>query len=323
MDARTERIALYVVVLVLAVAVGWLAFTVRSAEGPVGECVSCGEDLKPRFDALDTAIAGLGKAVAEAVDHGLAGFKQGVTDSVASRVAAFISAHDGKTTAALDGVEMAVAKAIESSLAGLEGRVADSVSNKLLAKGCQLAKNGDECVQVATPPCPTPETTDAGDCDDLPPLIDVESRFTFLYENARLNEHREVTKDSFGIKLAHRHVRRLDLLTSAFRPCHRADQPVKFRVTGYSSTAEFRSQPGGKPLPNSDALNLETANLRAQVVGDHLERQGFQVDTEQWPLGHDLERPYLDDVQPGMDQQALNRTVFIELESAGACDLSR
>lgn len=64
-----------------------------------------------------------------------------------------------------------MAKAIESSLAGLEGRVADSVSNKLLAERCQLTKNGDECVQIATPPCPTPETTDAGDCDDLPPLV--------------------------------------------------------------------------------------------------------------------------------------------------------
>ena len=49
------------------------------------------------------------------------------------------------------------------------------------------------------------------------------------------------------------------------------------------------------------------------------QRCGFQVNPTQ-PSG-DLQRPYVDDAQPGVDQQALNRTVLIELKSAGTCDL--
>lgn len=305
MSAQVERIMLYVVVLVLAIAVGWLAFTVRSTAGPADECVGCEERY---LAAIKAAIGDLDASVAKAMAASLSGFKQGLADDIASRVGALDDA--------------ALAKAIEDSLAGLDGRVADAVSNKLLAEGCQLTKADSECVQTATPqpPCPTP----SGDsCDDSQPLIEVNSKFTFLYENARLNADRKVTANSFGVKLARRHLKRLELLTNAFGPCDRADQPVKFRVFGYSSTAEFRFRSDGEPLSNTDELNLTTANLRAQIVGDHLKKQGFQVETEQWPADHDLQRPYLDDAQPGMDQQALNRTVLIELLSAGACDLSR
>ena len=76
-------------------------------------------------------------------------------------------------------------------------------------------------------------------------------------------------------------------------------------------------------LGRTDALNLGVANLRAKIVGDHLLNEGFKVEIKEWLSENDLQRPYLDDVQPGMDQQALNRTVFIELKSAGACDLAR
>ena len=65
------------------------------------------------------------------------------------------------------------------------------------------------------------------------------------------------------------------------------------------------------------------ANLRAKIVGDYLLNEGFKVEIKEWLSENDLQRPYLDDVQPGMDQQALNRTVFVELKSAGACDLAR
>ena len=75
-------------------------------------------------------------------------------------------------------------------------------------------------------------------------------------------------------------------------------------------------------MPESDELNLTTANLRAQIIGDYLQTQGFNVETKQWSE-LDLERPYLDDDQLGPDQQALNRTVFVDLKSAGACELAR
>lgn len=284
-----ERIMLYVVVLGLAIAVGWLAVT----EEPGAGCTGCGQDLGPRLDAIDTAIADLGKAVA---------------------------AHGDETATALDGIGAAiagVAKKVDDNLAGLERRVADAVADKLLATGCQLAKAGDECGTAAPqPPCPAPDASEG--CPDLRPLT-VKSKFTLLYENARLNEDGELAPNSVGVKLTDRHLDRLRLLASAFKPCHEKDDPVRFAVTGYSSSAEFRSQPDGGPLPDSEALNRETANRRAQIVRDYLRSQGFEVE----PPRSDLPRPYRDDAQPGMDQQALNRTVFMELASAGACDLSR
>lgn len=375
MRDRLERITLYMVVLALAIAVAWLAFTIRGARKPADDCVNCGDDLGPRLVAIDTAIGGIGETVASAVAVSLGSFKQGLVDDIASQVGALISAHGNETASVPGGTNAALAEVIESSLTDLEGRVAEAVASnlvgfeqgvvddiasrvealisahgnetataldgldaavskkiegglaervaevvfdKLLAEGCQLTTDG-ECV-TPQPPCPTP--LDAEACDDSPPSITVNSRFTFLYENARLDADRKVTEDSLGVKLAARHRKRLDLLTNAFLPCSRANHPVKFRVTGYSSTAEFRVRPSGEPMTDSDDLNRETANLRAQIVGDYLRNQGFEVETKQWPE-HDLQRPYLDDAQPGMDQQALNRTVFIDLTSAGACDLAR
>ena len=473
MGARVERIALYAVVLALAVAVGWLALTLKApanACDDCGDCVDCEDELGPRFDAIDEAIGGLGKTVADAVTRSLAGFKQGVVDDVASRVEVLVSAQDAETvttldrmdaavgqavadvmagslasfrhgvaddvasrvgalvsahgdetaaalgsvdaavgkavtdamagslasfkqgvsddvasrvgalvsahgdetatalggvdaavgkavtdamadglasfrqgvaddvasrvgmlvaahgdetTVALNGIDASVNKTIDESLAGLEERVASAVSKSLLAEGCALRKEGEDCIGAVTPqppPCPTPE---AVVCGDGQPAITVNSKFTFFYENARLNANGDVVESSLGIALAPRHDRRLELLTNAFQPCNRAGAAVEFRVTGYSSTADFRVQPDGTPMSNSDELNRKTANLRARIVGSYLRSQGFEVETKQWPSQHDLQRPYLDDAQPGMDQQALNRTVFIELRSAGACNLSQ
>ena len=306
---RIERAVLYFVVLVLAIAVGVLAF-VRVLNGPVDDCVGC-KDLTARLDAIDAAIGGVGETFTNALDD----FKQGVGREVEARVGALIAAHSEETTTALGGVNATVAKTIADSLAGLEGRVADAVSDRLLAAGCTLGSTA-EC--PVPPPCPPVD-----DCDDGPPTMKVESRFTFLYENARLNEDRKVTRESVGVKLAPRHLKRLELLTGALRPCHRPDDPVKFAVAGYSSTAEFRTRPDGGRMSDSDGLNLLTANLRAQIVVDYLRAQDFDVATEEWRSTRDMRRPYLDDGQEGTAQQALNRTVFVELKSAGACNLGR
>ena len=206
---------------------------------------------------------------------------------------------------ALSGLDKTITDAVRG-LEGLEERIADAVSKKLLAEGCQLTKT-PECLGVVPPPLPPL------------PLIKVNSKFTFLYENARLNEDGEIARDSVGVKLTQRHRRRLERLTKALQPCRGASAPVEFEVAGYSSTADFRIRPDGSPMDNSDELNRKTANLRAQIVVDYLEEQGFQVNPTQ-PSG-DLQRPYVDDAQPGVDQQALNRTVLIELKSAGTCDL--
>ena len=153
----------------------------------------------------------------------------------------------------------------------------------------------------------------------------VVTHFTFLYENARLNEARQITAENVGVRLAPRHERRLDLLESAFRPCQRDGEGVAFAVTGYSSTAEFLVEtPAGdrRPLPESNKLNLATANLRAEVVANRLQQAGFEATPTKWTSFKALQRPYLDDSEPG-DQQALNRSVFIEVRDAGACDIGR
>ena len=302
MGIQVERIVLYMVVLALAIAVGYLASTNQRER--VG-CPAC--DLDPLVNTMD----------------GLGGRIDGVVEEVASGVDGSISAHHDQTNTALTGIAT-TASAIKDSLVGLEERTADTVTNKLLASGCPLTNKENECRPVMPPePCPSPDVPEELDCGDSPPSITVRSKFTLLYENARLTDDRDITENSFGVKLARRHLGRLDALANAFGACHRPNDPVEFRVTGYSSTAEFRFQPSGRRLSNSDELNLKAANLRAQIVGTYLESEGFTVQTVQWPQGHDLQRPYLDDIRPGIDQQALNRTVMIELVSAGVCDLSR
>ena len=213
----------------------------------------------------------------------MVGFKDGVVDDVTTRMGNLISTHDAKTATTLNGI-------------------------KNLLAGCTLTSS-DEC-----PPTPCPPT--GGDCPAPPPPLEVKPRYTLLYENARLDEDGKVTDQSFGVKLESRHLQRLKLLTAAFEDCNHADAPVELNVKGFSSTAEFRFQPSGGTMPDSIHLNLETANLRGQLVGAYLKNeQGFVVHWERWSSEADMPRPY-----QGVEQQALNRTVFIDLKSAGACD---
>ena len=174
--------------------------------------------------------------------------------------------------------------------------------------------------------CLTPETSPDG-CPATPSLAtSVVSNFTLLYENARLNDDEDITVESVGVRLAPRHVRRLEKLANAFKACQQdVANTVKFRVTGYSSTAKFQRETSTfkVEMSKSDALNLKTANLRAAVVADYLRTQDFEVESEPWDSFPALRRPYLDDSPPGTDKEALNRTVFIEVLHAGACDLGR
>ena len=76
-------------------------------------------------------------------------------------------------------------------------------------------------------------------------------------------------------------------------------------------------------MSNSDELNLKTANLRAKLVADYLRKKDFEVELKKWGSFENLRRPYLDDSPPGTDKETLNRTVFIEVLHAAACDLSQ
>lgn len=280
---RIERILLYAVVLILALTVGYFAWTLQDDD----------RSGVPGTNAPDGLLAAFEQLVKEAT----------------KRIEKLISDANGNVLTALDGVNTSLATTVDSKLSGLEGRVANSVYDRLRDAGiCELTEK--ECALGAP---------------SSPPTMSVVSNFTLLYENARLNEGRQVTENSFGVRLAPRHLRRLELLTNAFQACQQPEAAVRFQVTGYSSTAEFRveDKTGTVRLPDSDKLNLQTANLRAAIVGAYLEKANFAVVPKMWESFEDLHRPYLDDTQPSVDQQALNRTVFIEVLSAGACDLGR
>ena len=267
---RFERITLYVVVLALALFVGYLTLTTdcRWKDG-------CGGTIED-----DNPLAQLAEDV--------------------NAMAADI----GQLTKIMPHVKESQAP-IRWELERVAPDIADSVYARLREEGACL--------------------TSAGSCPSAAPAS-VAANFTFLYENARLNEARQITAESVGVRLAPRHERRLDLLESAFRPCRRDGEGVAFAVTGYSSTAEFQVEtPAGdrRPLAESNELNLATANLRAKVVAIRLQQAGFEATPTEWKSFEALQRPYLDDSPPGDDQQALNRSVFIEVRDAGACDIGK
>ena len=299
-----ERFVLSMIALALAIAVGILVWK-DWERSRVGEP----RTEEPRVSEEQYAF-GIKGAIDDAIDTALERLDRRL-DDFRNEVGALITAHGRETTTELRRINATVAETIADSLDGLEGRIADAVAEKVVAAACTPTSPAG----CPSTPCPP------HDCSHPPPPppLKVESRHTLLYENARLIDE-EVTVESFGVKLAQRHVKRLELLTNALQPCHQSDAPVVFHVTGYSSTAEFRSEPGGDPMPNSDRLNLNTANLRARIVRDYLESNGFSVKAKEWSPDHEMQRPYREDTQPGIAQQALNRTVFLDLESAGACD---
>lgn len=267
--ARFERVFLYVVVLALAIVVGFLILTT---------------DCRWK-DGCGTTTKGNGP---------LAQLAEDVTA---------LAADLGRLTEMLP--DRADSQAlIRRQLEHIAPEIADSVYERLRQEGACLSS--------------------ARSCPGATPAS-VAASFTFLYENARLNDAQQITAESVGVRLAPRHERRLDLLEIAFGACQRDTADVAFAVTGYSSTAEFHVEtPEGarRPLAKSDELNLATANLRAEVVAARLRAAGFKVTTTQWESFKALQRPYLDDSEPG-DQQALNRSVFIEVRQAGVCDIGK
>ncbi len=267
---RFERTFLYVAVLALAIAVGFLAHKVQGRSQ--GGCPPQSEDVWAQLaEQVNSLASGL-----------------------------------GELKAAVLGMEQSQATLIRSELERLASQIADSVYAKLRKDGACLSSVGS---------CPEPKPAS------------VVNDFTFLYENARLNDAGEVKADNVGVKLATRHERRLEMLERAFRPCQQEGGPkVSFKVTGYSSTAEFQEESpsgGRRRMAKSNEMNRATANLRAEVVATRLRRAGFDVTHTDWKFFEDLQRRYLDDSVPGVDQQALNRSVFIQVGHAGACHIER
>lgn len=197
-------------------------------------------------------------------------------------------------------VQKAVAD-IQKALVGIEPRVAQAICDRLKPELCTRGINR------------------------APSALLVESNFTLLFENARLDENGVVSEQSVGIRLTPAQQRRLDAIARAFRPCNDGGQ-VRFSIHGSSSTAEFQARQAEReePLPETDDYNLATARLRAQVVADYLSEREFTAKPVE--ISPDLDamaRPYVDDAVSGeTDQEGLNRSVFIEVVSAGACGQS-
>ena len=232
------------------------------------------------------------EAVAGSVERQLDRFEDRVAD-------AMTGSRPDMVDVSPEAISDAVVEAIDGRLASIDRRVADVVHDTLQGQPSSP-------VGVATP-------------------VPVGRNFTFLFDNAYLDPEGEVTRDNKGIKLDGHHVKRLDLIVKAFLACQTIDDPVSFHVAGYSSTAEFRveTESGSQRLADTDKLNLATANLRMANVADYLESKGFEVDVEDWDSIEALRRPYIDDFEPGVDQQALNRAVVVQITNAGRCHLGQ
>ena len=195
-------------------------------------------------------------------------------------------------------IDEGIANAVKEGLEGVDERVADKVLERLLQEGLCLSKGS--CGIGARAP--------------------MESNFVLFHENARLDSDDSLNEDSYGIRLTDEHKTRLDGIASAFAPCARPpDHAVEFKVSGHSSTAKFKML----PLDDSNRLNRDAANLRAKVVADYLERNGFTANWESWTSYDAIRRPYLDNsefLSGETAQETLNRSVFIQVVDAGACN---
>lgn len=238
---------------------------------------------------LFAAIAAL---VAAAAYFGVSNARK--ADEVAERVAV-VERLLREFTSTIDG---RIAEAVREGLEGLDDAVADKVLERLRREG----------------PCLSMGSCGGG------PKAPMESILTLFHENARLGPGNSLSEDSSGVGLTAEHEARLRSLADAFAPCAKPPgHAVEFEVRGHSSTAEFKML----PETESNGLNRDAANLRAKVVADRLERSGFVAKPKEWESYDAIGRPYLDSselLSGETDQEALNRSVFIQVVDAGACD---
>lgn len=155
--------------------------------------------------------------------------------------------------------------------------------------------------------------------------------FPLVFKNARLNSRGKLDQQSEGVVVEKKHKEQIDLLIDALKPCGIAakDRPVKLVIKGYSSSREYKDKQGNI-LPNTDQLNIDTANYRAKNVYEYFMREiskrkveyGFDIPKpDSWRNMEQMIRPYTDRSKllfPGV-QELLNRSVFIKLVNPGSC----
>ena len=170
-------------------------------------------------------------------------------------------------------------------------------------------------------------------CDNVTTITEITNpRVELMFDNASLMSETglpldELSTKSPGIVLSDEQEIKLDKLADALIACATPpSESVSLKVQGYSSTRPFK----GTSVSISNELNLSAANLRAEVVIDHLvarvERDPIgksRVDIryEPWLDYEDIQRPFEDKARfSGMDQEQLNRVVYIDLLDAGGCE---
>ena len=143
-------------------------------------------------------------------------------------------------------------------------------------------------------------------------------RLEVMFGNANL-DGKPLNEESPGIKLSLDAERELDKFAAALTACA-ASAPVWLKVQGYSSTREFEN------APNSNELNMRTANLRATVVVARLvlktadAKNEVHVRHDPWDSYDEVLRPFEDAAGfSEREQEQLNRVVYIELQDAGGC----
>ena len=148
------------------------------------------------------------------------------------------------------------------------------------------------------------------------------------------NNEIRLDEEHGGVKLNSAHKQQLDLVIDAFKGCRQNDsggaiQPVKLEITGHSSTTPFRCPSLSRP--ESDRFNVAAANMRAKNVQNYMEeklneigiRTHFEISSKQWRTYDEMKRPYFDSDEhlESDGSKLLNRSVFIRLLDAGACDI--
>lgn len=148
----------------------------------------------------------------------------------------------------------------------------------------------------------------------------------FLFENAKLEEG-EARLNGRGVRLEESHRNRLRGVADHLAELARGSRPLAVRVAGYASEAPFR----GLPPSESDELNREAANRRADAVAAALRQElgrkqvDAVVEAESWDREEwrkeSAGRPSWADsdaVEP-RDRWLIGRSVFVHVQDSSSC----
>lgn len=144
------------------------------------------------------------------------------------------------------------------------------------------------------------------------------------FDNARLSPAGDIVG---GVTTKEPHVQLLSRLAALIGECAVADNPTQLKVVGFASPRPFRKD--GEILAESDALNLATANKRANSVYSELELllagQGEAIELVLVTHGSLAEmvslRPYQESsrgLSPSV-KESLARSVLVQLAEPGSC----